>query len=744
MESAKPTLTPSFYMICCDLHTRDKCTTQLRHAVKIGTTMHPESRKAAFSTTHPTAPHYRVLFQLDPAVFPTPAHLYRLDRIHWIQWLAAKGLSMHYHIQNGGGEEWFWYDDELQEHMYSFLLEHEIPIVQILETDPYPLRPPTSDILQYIQNEDNAHLQVIRPCAEELKEKFKRIFLKAGADFRHNQAELWDIFAQRYQDKEPVCGIIQWPTGVGKTYAILMSIILAKELYFTETPLRGLLVAPQTSIFNTLKKDFDKLSQFGIKIIKLYDGEASSVVFPEEGSYIVLAMHQGLIMERADKTRLIQTLPPMNYFLYDELHHCGADLFHRYIQDYFRIWNTSIRLGTSATPFTQNNAQIERVKQIYGNPPKILHYVDYDTAIRHGWVAKPRFHLYAYSAKKNSETMIHYMGTVIQNKVHEKMTEGTMRNNKMIVYVPSSKEEMAEVYTKIPLDMHYRKYSANPDEMGMVGDMLDDDAFIKAPLMDGAYHTLFACQRYREGADIPGLELGALSMGQTIEPHILLQIAGRVMRLDYPGKVADILIFREKKDDEEAERIIYDLLEAISDTLGQGIGQGIGRGKTSPKKPGPPSVDYIGDFIVDGESWSTEKTTESIQRMYTKQFMEQVRDVKLKYAVVREKNGELGLNSEAEYCQSKERHVYYVENPRVYFKDSWISWYHFLGVDTVALCWPQTKDAFIQECQNRGVSHSYSAYCGKNYRDMPPRPEEMYDSWTDWNNEFGVEEELIL
>jgi len=71
MESA----TPCFYILCCSLYTKDPLTGELRHAVKLGTTAHPESRKAAFSTTHPSRPHYRVIFQLDPSAFRSPADL---------------------------------------------------------------------------------------------------------------------------------------------------------------------------------------------------------------------------------------------------------------------------------------------------------------------------------------------------------------------------------------------------------------------------------------------------------------------------------------------------------------------------------------------------------------------------------------------------------------------------------------------------------------------------------------------
>ena len=337
----------------------------------------------------------------------------------------------------------------------------------------------------------------------------------------------------------------------------------------------------------------------------MYGDEALTVTIPSEGSYIILAMSQGLIMDRgANVPRLIQTLPAINYFLYDEVHHCAASLFHQNIQEQFRTWATPIRLGTSATPLTQNKEQVENMKMIYGDPLQILHYVDYETAIRQGWVAKPRFHLYTYSAKKNSKPAIDFMGATIQEKIRQKKAEGTMNHNKLVMYIPSSKEELEQVYHEIPLDEHYRKYTANSDEIG--SETLSDSDFISASTTDLSHnHILFACQRYREGADIRGLELGALSMGASIEPHILLQIAGRVMRLDYPGKMADILIFREKKEDETADRIIYDLLEAITETLGSGPGGGTGHPKPKPT-PSPP-LEYLGDFVVDGAVWTTEK-----------------------------------------------------------------------------------------------------------------------------------------
>ena len=138
------------------------------------------------------------------------------------------------------------------------------------------------------------------------------------------------------------------------------------------------------------------------------------------------------------------------------------------------------------------------------------------------------------------------------------------------------------------------------------------------------------------------------------------------------------------------------------------------------------------------------KTTESVQRLYTKHFMEHAGDERIKYKVIREKNMELGLRSQTNYDAAKDRHPYYIPNPKVYFKNAWICWYHFLGVDTEAAGWPRTKEEFIQRCRDREVNHSYSAFHGKNYKDMPPRPEELFDSWKDWNTEFGLEEELIF
>ena len=49
----------------------------------------------------------------------------------------------------------------------------------------------------------------------------------------------------------------------------------------------------------------------------------------------------------------------------------------------------------------------------------------------------------------------------------------------------------------------------------------------------------------------------------------------------------------------------------------------------------------------------------------------------------------MNLQSKNEYEMRAEEHPKYIPNPKEYFKDHWISWYDYLGVDTSQ--YPQTK-----------------------------------------------------
>jgi hypothetical protein len=128
--------------------------------------------------------------------------------------------------------------------------------------------------------------------------------------------------------------------------------------------------------------------------------------------------------------------------------------------------------------------------------------------------------------------------------------------------------------------------------------------------------------------------------------------------------------------------------------------------------------------------------------MYLRKEYERA-DPKEKYHLVRTLNRELVLVSKDEYNERASDHSKFIEDPKSYFKDNWVSWYHFLGVDTSAF--PQTKQEWVRVCKDAGIV-SWTDYktAQKNILlTLPANPGDMYEDYTNWDREFGLEDEVV-
>lgn len=213
-----------------------------------------------------------------------------------------------------------------------------------------------------------------RQLEEPLKDKFFRIFL-AGKVPRRIQTELWDRFETLCQDDELLQqrynGIVQWPTGTGKTIAMLLLIVLAKERCKRVGPgpgpghgiYRGLLVSPRNDIFNTIAGEFNKLSEFGIT---LYDGsnaKLSHLTVPSNQHLLVMACPQSLLIDATG----MKALPPITHVHYDEVHRITGELYFQLLKESMDRWNTQFLTGTSATPKTSSPEQHRKLEELFGS-----------------------------------------------------------------------------------------------------------------------------------------------------------------------------------------------------------------------------------------------------------------------------------------------------------------------------------------------------------------------------------------
>jgi hypothetical protein len=568
------------------------------------------------------------------------------------------------------------------------------------------------------------------PPALSLRERFLLIILFKRA-FRMNQAELWDTFSEICDSPVPLKykGIIQWPTGTGKTYALLMLFVISAErCKRAGTVFRGLLVAPQNNIFNTIMKDIHLLSHFGITVYEGHNANLSSLNLPHDVPLIVTATHAGLTNDE-----MLAMLPPMTHVHYDEVHRIGGDHFFTLLKHYLEVWNTEFLTGTSATPKTSDPAQHHKIAELFGDPYNILHKCDIDTAIEAGWIAKPRFQIAVVPKNLDRHSIIRQFLQSTRNNIISKQEAGlwSKEGGKCIAYLPRIEEVRYAFHIAAEeFPNEWKSYLAVEDGPLLAANK--DDRFLEDKA-NGIPRILFACEKYREGSDIKGLEMTCVLMGNKIAANILIQIIGRALRLDHVGKEGWCLIFRPSDEGTTEDDVMDNILLEIAETLGRNEILG------DPKEIRKMVEAFIGSTTMNEKSFSIEETVSRIQALYERKAWSG-RNQKERYEVICRLNKGMSLTSRQEYQDRSSEHLNYIEDPKTYFKAWWVSWYHFLGIDTSAF--PQTKADWVRMCKDMGIK-SWSEYKQKNSPSLPANPGEMYEDYTNPDSEFGVEEDIV-
>jgi Type III restriction enzyme, res subunit len=120
------------------------------------------------------------------------------------------------------------------------------------------------------------------------------------------------------------------------------------------------------------------------------------------------------------------------------------------------------------------------------------------------------------------------------------------------------------------------------------------------------------------------------------------------------------------------------------------------------------------------------------------------REKKITYNYIKELNKKLYLHSRDDYLQSEERHQCFIKDPETTFKQEWISWYDFIGLNTSTYL--QTKEEFISYCKNNDITScdEYNKHYSLNKnKTLPQDPFQMYPNFTNWNDELKGEDDFI-
>lgn len=727
---------PAFYiMMCLSWDGRNK----------YGTTWHLPKRKDPFFTTNPTTVSFQRCFLLDPASFAKKEDLYALDSLHFPLWLRSRGYSTR--LEEGGGTEYYRHEDPAAV-VKEFLASRGLRIVEELTKDPFPYPSVGASGAEAEEKdadlvEEDTRIRIVKRTALQArwvvavtKAEFLRVYKYPA--FRRIQEEVWDRWAEILATQRSYRGVVKWPTGTGKTAAELILILLCFEHEKRNGRLyRGVLIAPKNDILDTQIEAIRKLSVFGIEVHEAYNGRFSSTVLPVDKPYLLVVTHAALAMRAEDmdadadveaEFRVgLDRLKDITHVHYDEVHRATGQRFFDALARKLAEWGEPYVTGTSATPKTSDTTQHKKLASIFGEPFTLLHQCEVAEAVEEGWIAPPRFFITQIEGTTTVERTVLAVVRQTAHLVERRIAAGMFRDGKAIVYLDSLRAiKMAADLAITEFPAGWRVYRATEDGTAT------DHAF-RSDAANGTPRILFACDKYREGSDIKGLEFTAVLMGRTIAAYILLQIIGRSLRTDYDGKEGWCCILRPRFEDETADdvflHVLLDLEAMIAKTPG-----------VSTKAVVETFVrTYFGDVTLEGRVLDVVETVERAQDMYLRREYD-ARPAKEKYDTIRSLNRELGLASRDEYLSSRAEHPRFLEDPPLYFRDVWQSWYHFLGVDVSAF--PSTKTEWVAACRAAGLL-TWDAYKATADSTLPSNPGELYDDYTNWDREFGVADEIV-
>ena len=632
--------------------------TDARGLKKLGLTIHPVHRLRQYAIGD--APgcgldkQYNALWRIEAK---TRAELREMENI----------LHTYFSDRRQGTSEWFRVTfEEVAAFMNSpqkFKLQQvsfdEVKMINTKYKEPVK----EEEKVEYEQEDTLRKEQEAAPVnkVETLYEKFVRIFLP-GKLPRRIQKELWDLFKEICRAPEHLSyrAIVQWPTGVGKTIATLMLIVIAADRCKRRGQIyRGLFVSPKNDILDTISGDFNNLSEFGISVYDGSHGKLSSLTIPTNCHVLVSACQAALINEKG-----MRRLPYMTHLHYDEVHRITGELYFQLLKEMLEKWNTEFLTGTSATPKTCSKSQHDKLAELFGEPYNVIHKCDVEDAVKEGWIAKPRY--IVNITPKNDDRAIELDAFLvsIRNTIVQKKGAGVWKGGKVIAYSSESTEDVRYLVNHATQHIpHATIYSAIDGER-------TDEAFIKAPA-DGSIRILFACQRFREGSDVKGLDMTCALVGNTTAVYILLQICGRALRLDFQGKEGWCLIVRPSEqgttEDDVLASIILDIIEFLGDS----------KKKREVKEIEPLIKTFLGEVSVSGSSLTLEETIKRVQAAYVRRlYIRQKKAAEgLTYKDLSSKVRSLNIRTRSEYSEK----FLINELPDVPSDiRSWISWYDLL------------------------------------------------------------------
>ena len=454
---------------------------------------------------------------------------------------------------------------------------------------------------------------------------------------RRIQSELFCAFLGKTAENEKYTGIVQWPTAVGKTIGMLSLLFISFSRRSSEGKIwRGLLIAPQNDILNTIMDSIKRLEKWGITIISGHDAQFVDALqeYPRDRHCLIITTHASLTDRRK-----WEMLPDIDHCHYDEVHQSTGMQFFGLLVEW--IPKFTYFTGTSATPKTCNSEQHTRLHQLFGNPLEVLHQCEMDEAVKEGWIAQPKI----IAKIVDSATRIQDFIGIVAQSVAKKREQGKWMYGKVIVYLdtiadvqaavrcavqyfngPGSGSGSTTIYmavkdTSVATANASTVTAATTDsDVVPIEGAHPDSEFIKDEA-DGSLRILFACQRYRQGSDIKGIEMTTVLFNSTIATNVFVQIMGRALRRDYAYANKEgwcVIVKTRSEGEEETSEDVMDsiLLEMASFLMLSSSSNTDADNKKTKKQQLQDFVSQFLEFDVDRKEFSIEETVERMQCMY--------------------------------------------------------------------------------------------------------------------------------
>lgn len=480
---------------------------------------------------------------------------------------------------------------------------------------------------------------------------------------RRIQSELFRAFLGKTAENEKYTGIVQWPTAVGKTIGMLSLLFISFSRRSSEGKIwRGLLIAPQNDILNTIMDSIKRLEKWGITIISGHDAQFVDALqeYPRDRHCLIITTHASLTDRRK-----WEMLPDIDHCHYDEVHQSTGMQFFGLLVEW--IPKFTYFTGTSATPKTCNSEQHTRLHQLFGNPLEVLHQCEMDEAVKEGWIAQPKI----IAKIVDSATRIQDFIGIVAQSVAKKREQGKWMYGKVIVYLDTIADVQAAVRCavqyfngpgsgSVTIYMAVKDTSAanastaatastNDSDVVPIEGAHPDSEFIKDEA-DGSLRILFACQRYRQGSDIKGIEMTMVLFNSTIATNVFVQIMGRALRRDYAYANKEgwcVIVKTRSEGEEETSEDVMDgiLLEMASFLILSSTSDA--DNKKTKKQQLQDFVSQFLEFDVDRKEFSIEETVERMQCMYLrKEYVSGNKGVR-EYCV------DKGIDSSFEYAEHR-------------------------------------------------------------------------------------------